>query len=83
MKPYIELKKMKNTWLGSVVGVVLGGTAVWGYLGYIGQSTATATVQQLKTTQQSSESKKSSFLSQDLVDARLNELSFKEVMRLF
>lgn len=74
---------MKNAWLGSAVGVVLGGAAVWGYLGYSGQSTATATVQQPKTTQQSPESKKSSFLSQELVDARLNELSFKEVMRLF
>lgn len=74
---------MKNAWLGSVTGIVLGGAAVWGYLGYSGQSTATATVQQPKTTQQSPESKKSGFLSQDLVDARLNELSFKEVMRLF
>lgn len=74
---------MKNAWLGSAVGVVLGGAAVWCYLGYSGQSTAIATVQQPKTTQQSPESKKSSFLSQELVDARLNELSFKEVMRLF
>ena len=74
---------MKNAWLDSVTGIVLGGAAVWGYLGYSGQSTATATVQQPKTTQQSPESKKSGFLSQDLVDARLNELSFKEVMRLF
>lgn len=48
---------MKNAWLGSAVGVVLGGAAVWGYLGYSGQSTATATVQQPKTTQQSPESK--------------------------
>lgn len=62
---------MKNAWLGSVTGIVLGGAAVWGYLGYSGQSTATATVQQPKTTQQSPESKKSGFLSQDLVDARL------------
>ena len=74
---------MKNAWLGSVAGVVLGGAAVWGYLEYSGQLTATATVQQPKTTQQSPESKKSSFLSQDLVEARLKELNFKEVMRLF
>ena len=40
---------MKNAWLGSVTGIVLGGAAVWGYLGYSGQSTATATVQQPKT----------------------------------
>ena len=32
---------MKNAWLGSVTGIVLGGAAVWGYLGYSGQSTAT------------------------------------------
>ena len=74
---------MKNAWLGSVAGDVLGGAAVWGYLEYSGQLTATATVQQPKTTQQSPESKKSSFLSQDLVEARLKELNFKEVMRLF
>ena len=43
---------MKNAWLGSVTGIVLGGAAVWGYLGYSGQSTAKATVQQPKTTQQ-------------------------------
>lgn len=79
---------MKNPWLIGVVGVVLGSAGAFGYVSYQNKhvDTNVATIKeapQPKTTEQSSESKKSNFLSQPLVDARLNELSFKEIMRLF
>ncbi|MDM1762099.1 hypothetical protein [Acinetobacter sp. 251-1] len=79
---------MKNAWLIGVAGVVLGGAGAFGYVSYQNKNVGTTVgvikeASQPKTTEQSNESKKSSFLSQELVDARLNELSFKEIMRLF
>ncbi|WP_179995714.1 hypothetical protein [Acinetobacter sp. YH16053] len=79
---------MKNPWLIGVAGIVLGGAGAFGYVSYQNKNVDTnvATIKeapQPKTTEQSNESRKSSFLSQELVDARLNELSFKEIMRLF
>ncbi|MFW1858627.1 hypothetical protein [Acinetobacter defluvii] len=74
---------MNNAWLGAGIGMLLGGAAVGGYMWYDGQSSSKLTTQQPKTTQQSPVSERSSFLSQDLLNARLNALNFKEIMRLF
>ena len=76
---------MKNVWLGGVVGAVLGCSIVGGYV-WLDQKKEYANptgIHQIKTNDQSDVTKSSKFLAPEIVDARLNELSFKEVMRLF
>lgn len=52
---------MKNTWLASLIGMLLGGVIVGGYMWHQNRQSSTTLNSQLKTTQQSNASKKSKF----------------------
>ena len=76
---------MKNIWLGGILGIALGGSMLGGYIWYDHQKGGSnnSGIKQLQINDVSSTSSRSKFLDQDIVDARLSNLSFKEIMRLF